>query len=489
MVATHALALAIGAVAVATLGIAVAQSGDAPPPKRPNATEVTVYNQGFALVKQTRRIPVPAGEGRVAIEDVAARIDPTSVSFVPRTGALRVLEQNYRYDLVGKDAILAKSVGGRVRFTRTMGNEKDVLEGTLISSPTAIVNNGDGAQTTYNGVVIKLDNGRLVLDPTGEIEVLSLPEGLISKPTLEWTVQGDTAGEALVDLAYITQGASWSADYVLTLSPASRADLQGWVTLNNQSGATFTDATLKLLAGDVNVERRRPAREAMMDMAATPMSKAAGGFQEESLFEYHLYTLDRPATIRDKETKQLSLLQGAGVPYKTKLVVDSMMGFGNYYPSEGRVGEGEIKPLATVEFTNDKKSNLGMPLPKGRFRIYQRDASGSTQLLGESSIEHTPRDEKIVLNVGRSFDVVANRKRTNYERMGDRGARETFEIEVRNRKSEPTEVTLIERKWGEWKIVKTSQDWTKADANAAVYTVKLAAGEVKKVTYTVETRW
>lgn len=451
--------------------------------------EITVYNQGFGLVKETRRLKVPAGRSELAITDVAALIDPTSVSFVARKDAFRVLEQNYRYDLVNAQAILAKSVGGRVRLIRTIGGVKDVLEGTLLSAPTALVNDGSGARTTYNGVVIRTDDGRIVLDPTGEIEVLSIPEGMISRPTLVWDVEAPAASEGDVDLSYITQGMSWSADYVLTLLPSSKADLQGWVTMNNQSGATFKDAKLKLLAGEVNVARpNAPPRMEMAEFTGVARGKASD-FAEESLFEYHLYTLDRPATLRDKETKQLSLLQGQGVPFMKRLVVDSLQGFGRYLPNEGEIGTGTIKPLVQIEFRNDKKSNLGMPLPAGRFRVYQRDASGSTQLLGEDRIDHTPREEKLTLNIGRSFDVVAERKRTEFTRVDKRTTRERFEIEVRNRKAEATEVTVIERRYGDWKVIAKSQEFVKADANTAVFTVRLAPNETRTVDYTVETKF
>lgn len=438
-------------------------------------TEITVYNQGFGLVKEARTLRLRKGRQTVGIEDVAAMIDPSSVAIRSLTApdALNVLEQNYQYDLIGPASILAKAVGERLRIT----NDKETIEGVLISSPGQ---NG-------GGLVLRTDDGRIVLDPRGQITLAKVPEGLITRPTLVWDLQSDRDGDQNVELSYITQGISWNADYVLTLDGQGKGAIQGWVTMNNQSGTTYRDAKLKLLAGDVN---QAPAPRGMAGGRAVLADMAANkAFNEESLFEYHLYTLDRPATIANKETKQLGLLSGDDVPLTRRLIVDAMQGFGRYYPQEGEVSTGDIAPQVRIEFVNDQKSGLGMPLPAGRFRLYQRDQSGSTQLLGEDRINHTPKDERVSLVVGRSFDVRATRKRLSYERLGDRAARESFEIEVRNRKNVPETVEVIERLWGDWKVTAKSQDYEKLDANAIRFSVPLKAGEVKKVTYTVETRW
>lgn len=455
-----------------------------------NSPELTIYNQGFALVKQVRAFDLDAGVQKISLEDVSAMIDSTSVGFKCRavSDPFSVLEQNYQYDLINPVAILNKSVNKHIRFVRTLGMQKDVLEGVLLSAPTAVVSNNGTSESTYNGMVIKTDDGRIVLNPTGEIEVTSVPSGLISKPTLLWTVDVPKRGTYPVDLSYISNGFNWNADYVLTLDGVGAADLQGWVTVNNQCGTRFENAKLKLLAGDVNVVQARmraPAGVAGFAMKG----KADSGFQEESLFEYHLYTLQRPTTLENKETKQISLLEGHGVPIKRRLIVDALNGYGSYYPSEGVVGSGDIKPQVRVEFTNDKASGLGMPMPKGRVRVFQRDKSGSVQMLGEDQIGHTPRDEKLSLVVGRSFDVVTNRLRTNFTRISDREVSESYSIEVRNRKETSEVVEVIERHWGDWRVTDKSMDFTKLDANAFRFMVSLKAGEVKKVTYTVITKW
>lgn len=458
----------------------------------PTKTELTVYNQGFGLVKEQRSLDLKNGRQTVGIEDVAAMIEPASVSIrsLTQAGSFDVLEQNYQYDLISPTAILNKSVGGKVRFVRTVGASREILEGTLLSAPTAIIGDPNGGHSqVYNGMVIKTDDGRIVLNPQGEVEVVTMPEGLISRPTLLWELDSRRAGTNNVELSYITGGISWKSDYVLNLLDEKSASLNGWVTVNNNSGATYKEANLKLLAGDV--ARVRPA---MMDM----MPRGGGGFggamskaefKEESLFEYHLYTLQRPATVRQNETKQLALLESPSVPYTKKLILDATREFGHYYPSEGQVGTGDIKPQVRVEFVNKKEYGLGMPLPMGNIKVYQRDASGSVQLLGEDSIAHTPRNEKLSLVVGKSFDVVATRLRTDFRRLSSTITEETFEIQIRNQKEVPETVYVLERDWGDWKVLTSSQEFQKLDANTFQFVVPLKAGEAKTVSYTIKTVW
>lgn len=458
----------------------------------PTSTEITVYNQGMGFVKEVRAAKLKKGTQSMLVENVAQLIDPTSVGFkcLSNPGSVGVLEQNYQFDLISPQSILAKSVGKKIRLTRAIGMQKETLTGTLLSSPTSVVNTGNGQEYSYNGLVIKADDGRIILSPEGEIDVMEMPEGLISTPSLIWELDSDKDQNADIELSYLTQGMSWNANYVLTLDKDSTADLQGWVSLNNQSGMSFKDATLKLLAGEVNTVQpntRYAFGAAMADAEAKP--KRSQAMSEESLFEYHLYTLQRPATVRNKENKQLSLLTGEDVPVKKQIIFDSMAGYDGYYPDEGQVGTGQLSPLVKLKFTNDEKSHLGMPFPAGKIRIYSRDSKGSVQFLGEDMIKHTPKDEKISLNVGRSFDIRADRKRTNFTRVSSQRVRESFEIEVRNRKAVAETVYLYERHWGDWKVTEKSDNFVKEDASTAVFELKLKPGEVKTVSYTVETKW
>lgn len=464
----------------------------------PEAAELTVYNAGFALVKEQRTLSLKTGVQQAAIEDVAAMIEANSVSIrsLSAPGSFTVLEQNYQYDLISVAAILNKAVGQRIVFNRVLPDgTKERVQGTLLSAPTAQVSDQFGNQgATWNGMVVRTDDGRVLLNPTGEIEVSSIPSGLISKPTLMWELDSKQAGDNRIELSYLSQGFSWKSDYVLNLDQAGKlGDFKGWVTLTNNSGANFTDAKLKLLAGDVmRAEERRkgPAGRGgniVMEMAA------ADSFQEEQFADYHLYTLQRPATVRNREIKQVSLLEAFNVPVTKKLVVDALRGYSQFRAGEGEVGTGPIKPLVLIEFKNDKASQLGMPLPMGSVKVFQRDSGGSLQMLGEAAIGHTPRDEKLSLPVGRAFDIVAERKRTKFEwiRSGNtvKGTRETFEIELRNRKESAEKVNVIERNWGEYTVSGNNYPFNQLDSDTFEFVVELKANEVKKVVYTVETRW
>lgn len=456
------------------------------------APEVTIYNGGFGFVKEVRALNIKSGLHTIAVEDVPSLIETTSVAIRSLTdpSAFDILEQNYQYDLINAMAILNKAVGGRIKLHRVLPNgQKEILEGTLMSSPTAIVNDGNGSNTTYNGMVLRTDDGRIFLNPSGEIEVASIPDGMISKPTLLWLLNGNKAGVNQVELSYLTQGMGWASDYVMTLGADNTADFRGWVTLNNNSGATYKDAKLKLIAGDVLRVQNQPMAFGGGRGGAGGRMEMDKGFQEESLFEYHLYTLQRPATIKNKEQKQVSLLEANGVTYEKKLIVDSMMNFGMYYPSEGEIGVGDIKPLVKVEFLNKKENNLGMALPKGKVKVYQRDKSGSVQMVGEDQIDHTPRDEKISLTIGKSFDVRATRKRTDFKRLSANSFQESFEIEVRNRKEVAEKVYVYERHYADWNVPATSMNFIKIDSQTMQYLVELKANEVKTIKYTVITTW
>lgn len=462
------------------------------------STELTIYNQGFALVKDTRQLQLKAGVQSVAVEDVAQQIEPDSVGFrsISAAGSFTVLEQNYQYDLISPQAILMKAVGGPITFRRVLPNgQVELLKGTLLSAPGTMV--GVGNNYTYSGMVIKTNDGKIILSPTGEIEVSSLPEGLISKPTLMWMLDSEKAGPNTVELSYLTQGISWQSAYVLNLDQAGKmGDLKGWVTLNNGCGATFTDAKLKLLAGEVsraerNTMPRGAGGRAMMESAAK-----AADFGEEQFADYHLYTLNRPATVRNNEQKQVSLLEASGITVTKRLVIDAMRNYQGWRAQEGEVGTGTMQPQIRIELKNSKENKMGMALPAGTVKVFQRDRSGSLQMLGEDSINHTPKEETLSLVVGRAFDIVCERKRTAFEyiysnssRSTPIGAREVYKIELRNRKETEETVDVIERYWGEWTITSKTDPFEKLTADSFRFVVKLKPNEVRSVVYTIENRW
>lgn len=459
------------------------------------STEVTVYNQGIGFVKDVRSVDLQSGRQSIKIEDVAQMIDASSVGFkqLSGPGQLSVLEQNYQYDLVSPAAILQKSVGKRIRLTRNVGNTKETVTGILISSPTSVVNTGQGSEYSYNGLVVKTDDGRILLSPQGEIDVEEMPEGLISKPSLLWEVESSQSQQATIELSYLTKGMKWSSDYVFTLGANNLAGLQGWATVENRCGKSFQDAQLRLIAGDVNVETDTlTGRNLRYTYGAATRGqwRATDGFRESSLFEYHLYTLPRPATIRNNESKQLGLLEGESIPYRKILRFDSY----ESSPSENNIGEQqEFNASVKVEFKNDKASHLGMPMPAGKVRMYQRSADGSLQFLGEDQIKHTPKDEKLSLSVGTAFDVRGTRRKTDFQRTAKNASRTTYEIEIRNRKTTDETVTLVEHGYGgslkSWQVSSAAVTFSKVDARSVSADIKVKAGEVKKVRYTVDAKW
>lgn len=464
---------------------------------QPLSTEITIYNGGFALVKEKRTLDLKEGRQEVAVADVAQMIESNSVIIRSLTdaGAFSILEQNYQYDLISPIAILNKAVGQQITFNRVHPDgSKERLTGTLVSSPTSLVSDQHGgSHQTWNGMVLQLADGRVILNPTGEIEVGSIPDGLITKPTLVWSILAAKSGKNDIELSYLTKGVSWQSDYVLSLDDRGLiGDLKGWVTLTNTSGTSYLVNTLKLLAGDV-ARVQPPQSMAFGGSSGARAMKAAADnqFSEEQFSDYHLYTLNRQTMIKDKEAKQVSLLEAFGVPVKKKLVADAMGNYYRYRPTEeGAVGLGEIKPLVQIVLKNDKASKLGMPLPKGIFKVYQRDSAGSLQLLGEDEIDHTPKEDTVTLTVGRAFDVRVDRVRKDFKWLENRrGTVETFEIEVRNRKDTAETVIVLERHWWENKILRTTHEYKKLDFETYEFTVELKPNEVKKFEYVVETRW
>ncbi len=453
----------------------------------PGTTEVTVYNQGLGFIKDVRTLHLAKGQQNVVVEDVAQLIDATSVGFkcLNNPGSVSVLEQNYQYDLISPQAILEKSVGKRIRLTRAIANKKETLEGVLLNSPTSVVSKDGGHEYSYNGLVIRADDGRIILSPDGEIDVLAIPDGLISKPSLVWQLDSAADQDAKMELSYLTKGMSWTANYVMTLGDKNQGDIQGWVSLNNQSGMSFNDAKLKLLAGEVNV-LTESGRGHLQTQSSFILRDRMGGepITETSLFEYHLYTVNRPTSVRNNETKQLSLLVGFDIPIKKVIAFDSTASV-----SQGGQGSDELESEVKVKFMNSEKSHLGMPMPAGKVRLYQRDASGSLQFLGEDHIRHTPRDEKLSLTVGKSFDMKSTHKQVSFAKTGKRSSTSTYEVIVRNRKKTPETATIYEGIEGQWKISANSNPFVKEDASTAVFEVKLNAGEVKTIKYTVETKW
>jgi len=426
-----------------------------------SATEVTVYNDNLALVKERRELDLNTGVNNVEYTDVAALIDPTSVMFEDtKNKNTAVLEQNYEYDLVSSFKLLDKFLGKEITVTEKEG---ETYTGTLLSH--------DG------GVVLKLSDGKVV--SITEISRFEFPDsaGLLTKPTLVWQVYSPVSGSRDVLTSYLTGGMSWNADYIVkTNADDTKADIQGWVSVDNQAGTTYEDARLKLVAGEVHrIAVPEPVYYEGTVGAEEEMSVAEDkGFVEEPFFEYHLYTLERAATLKNNEVKQISLLSAGSVPVEKELIFDVSKS------SDVQV---------VLNMSNSKQKGLGMPLPAGVVRVYKADSEGQLQFLGEDSIDHTPKDEEIEIVVGNSFDVTGTRTQTDYKRVSDDVWRESYEIELKNHKSQSEKIRIVEHFYGDWEITTKSDTYEKKDAYTAEWEVTVPADGSKKVTFTVERRY
>ena len=476
---TAALILAVILI-LTTFVPAPAWQGDEPTSEN-KTVELTVYNSDLALVKETRPLTLTLGLNEIRYTDVAAMIDPTSVRFSSRTSPTdtRVLEQNFEYDLVGAEKLLEKYVDQPIEVITEDGS---VYQGKLL--------NGSG------DIILMTDDGKVSVLRREQIRTFNfpaLPDGLITRPTLVWTVDTEKAGTHTTDVTYLTHGIGWRANYVLLLAGDEKTlDLNGWVTLDNRSGVAYQDARLKLVAGDI-ARAASMGVEKTMDYAALEAPRIAPSPQvsERGFFEYHLYEVNRPVTVRNNQTKQIEFVTSTGITATKFFVYDgSGISFGGYGPvyDQGYGSAGRTKINVMVEFMTGKENNLDAPLPAGVVRIFKPDEDGAPLLIGEDSIDHTPKGEKIELYVGDAFDIVGERTQTDFKRLGDKVVEETFKIVVRNRKESAVEVRVNEHlyRWSQWEIVQASdKGYTKLDAQTIEWRVPVKANDVAEITYTV----
>jgi hypothetical protein len=453
--------------------------------KDQKALAVTIYNDNLALVKDQRGVRLPKGETRLAFQEVSAQIRPETALLRNLTHPkdFWVGEQNFDFDLLTPQKLLDKYVGEKVMVVRSMPNAEGAGVKELREEATVLATN--------NGTVLQFAD-RIETSAPGRIVFPKVPENLRARPTLVISLNSGVDRTQDLELSYLTGGLSWRADYVANLSPDEKTlDLSGWVTLTNQSGATYPNATLQLVAGDVNRARQRPERAmavgAMMDRAKAAAPKMA----EESLFEYHLYTLDHPTTLAVNQTKQVALLSASAVPLRKEYLLQGQ----NYYYSGSYGDLGEKQKVGVfVEFDNRESSRLGMPLPKGIIRVYKRDSEGRAQFVGEDNVDHTPKNELIRLKLGDAFDVTAKRKQTDYKSLGRQGKfgsvhESAFEIELKNAKKEPVIVNLLEPMPGDWEVLQSSHPFTKEAAGTARFKVTVPAEGSATLTYRVRMKW
>ena len=445
---------------------------------RADQTQVslTIYNSNLGLVKDVREVELAEGLTHLQFMDVAARIMPTTVLMRSRTDAenLHVLEQNYEYDLLSPETLLEKYVGKEVKLLdkNYYTGKEELVTATLLST------NDSPIYQVGDEISIGLP-GRVILP--------QLPDNLIAKPTLVWLLQTQAASLHTIEASYLTNDITWQADYVAALnSDDSLADLSGWVSIENTSGATYRNATLKLVAGDVNRVQPKVFRRDVHAFSSEAAAHAEPQFQEESFFEYHLYTLDRPATVKDNQTKQVSLLSAADIPITKRLV---LRGQPHYVRGTFDAPPPQQKVSVYLEIANATQNNLGMPLPKGTIRVYKADSQGSLQFVGEDQIDHTPTDETVSVKMGEAFDIVGERHQTRFARLSRNLSEVSWQIIVRNHKDEDVTVRVEEPMYGDWEVVSsTPEQYGKPDAHTLRFEVTVPKNGEVTIDYRVRVK-
>jgi hypothetical protein len=439
---------------------------------------VTVYNSNLALVRDVREIHLPTGSFPLKFEDVAATINPATVHFRSLTDAdkLNVIEQNYEYDLLDPQKLLQKYVGREVTLVRA---ERDA--GSTHYTETKALLLADNS-----GPVWKIGDEIVTGMAVDSFRFPELPGNLYSRPTLVWTLENRGAASQRVEASYLANNMNWSADYVLNVARDEKSgDLDGWVTLVNNSGVAYENARLQLVAGEIH--QVQPAAKAMAAANEYTRLEAQPQFQQEAISEYHLYTLGRRTTIQNNESKQISLLTASGVTVSKSLVVEGQQ---YYFRSASGLGN-PIPQTVKVYYTfqNSEKSQLGMPLPAGTVRVYLADSKGGVQYLGEDHINHTPKDETVRIYTGNAFDVVCEQKETDYKKIASNVAEFEYEITIRNHKDSPVTVDVREPVGGDWEVENSNFKWTKLDASTLGFQIPVDKDGTATLDYRVRVKW
>jgi len=470
------------AAALATCPLAHAAVEEMPSTlKDQQSVAITIYNENLALVKDTRRVTLEAGPNRLALREVSGRMRPETAQLrsLSQPGALTLIEQNFDFDLLTPAKLLEKYVGRTVRVVKThpTTGAESVETATVLAAS--------------NGVVLRIGD-RIETGLPGRIVYDGVPANLRDRPTLVTELLSARAGAQTLELSYLSGGLSWKADYVAELNGADSAlDLNGWVTLTNTSGTAYPSAKLQLVAGDVNRVRDELRQAAGLAARMAKADVPASEMAQESLFEYHLYTLQRPTTIADNQTKQVALLSAGGVPVAKELV---LQGSDYYYRSSvGGIGQ-KMKVGVFVQFENRESSRLGMPMPKGVVRVYKKDSAGNAQFVGEDRIDHTSKNERIRLKLGEAFDVTADKKQTDFRRRepGNKASyvfESAYEIVLRNAKKEPATVVVREPVPGDWTMLEESSRHAKVAAGTAEWRVAVPAEGSATLRYRVLVRY
>ena len=481
-------------------------------------TQLTIYNQNFGVVKEIRTFELENGENEVRMTDITAHLEPESVMLrdLSRPDSIQILEQNYESDPLSQGLLLLKSEGKVLDFEITVPQtgEKSVVKGKVLRSgyvPHASAFQRYGQAYRYSQMaranpqgggqpIVEVD-GKIRFGLPGKPIFDALDPKAFLKPTLLWRLWSGEPGEHEVEFSYLTGGMRWEANYnAVAPESGDTFNIIGWVTLENVSGKDFENANVKLMAGDVarvQPDQLRLAAGYSVSREAVP---AGAAVTERSFDEYHLYTLQRPTTVLDREIKQVEFVRAANVPAERIYVydgfkIDPRYRNWNYQNIRTQADYGTLsnaKVWVMLEFENSEQSNLGMPLPKGKVKVYRRDVDGRNEFIGEDQIDHTPQDETVRLYTGSAFDVVGERRRTNFEHNSrERWVDESFEIKVRNHKEEAVEVRVVEHmyRWIQWEITVSSMEHTKTDAQTVEFRPTIAPGGEATITYTVHYTW
>ena len=481
-------------------------------------TQLTVYNQNFAAVKEIRNLELEEGENEVRVTDITAHLEPESVVLreLHQPDSVRILEQNYESDPLSEGLLLRKSEGKLLDFEIVLPTgEKQIIKGRILRSgyvPHTSAFQLFGSQYAYQqtayanpeggGQPIVEVNGKIQFGLPGKPIFDSLDPKAFLKPTLLWKLWSSEAGKHEVEFSYLTGGMRWEANYnAVAPENGDTFDIVGWVTLENMSGKDFENASVKLMAGDV--ARVQPGEQEMSMRSADAVAvggAAAPAVSERAFEEYHLYTLERPTSVLDREIKQVEFLRATNVPAERIYVYDGFKmdpryrGW-DYYNIRNQAEYGTLsnpKVWVMLEFQNSKKSHLGMPLPRGKVKVYRRDVDARHEFVGEDQIDHTPEDETVRLYTGNAFDLVGERRQTNFKLdTNNHWADESFEIKVRNHKKERVKVRVVEHmyRWIQWEITSKSMDHTKTDARTVEFRPTIGAGGEATINYTVHYTW
>jgi hypothetical protein len=441
---------------------------------------LAVYNSNIALVRDVRQLQLPSGTFRLKFMDIAATVNPATVHFrsVIEPEKVGVLEQDYEYDLLEPAKLLTKYVGKEVTLVRSY-TENNTTKHEEIKA-TLLANN--------NGPVWKIGNDIVTGIYAESYRFPEVPVNLYDRPTLLMSLENSGARKQTIETSYLANNLSWNADYVLTVGREDKvADLDGWVTLVNNSGAAFHNAKLQLVAGDLNRLPERGRFQAAEAMSAPAVAKAVGGFVQENFSEYHLYSLGRRTSVEDKETKQISLLEGSNIPVEKLFVVN---GQSFYYHNAQNPGSPLKDPVMVFyKFKNEEKAGLGIPIPAGNVRVYQKDSKGGLLFIGEDHIDHTPKDEFITVKIGNAFDIVSERKQIDYKSIASHVWEMEFEITLRNHKDSPVTVQVNEPIGGDWEMLSSTYPAKKTEAFAAQFNVPVKANGESVLRYRIRAKW